>query len=114
MIIISKFTLIQSTTTAASKKNANLLKELLSWCRSIRVSLRCRDGRAERRVPLVVAAGPRQHRVDGRDGCHQVVHRPADDRVVVHAHVDVDHADRVADACGERDNRRVLRSSDDF
>lgn len=59
------------------------------------------DGCAERRVPLVVAAGPGQHRVDGGDGGHQVVHRPADDRVVVHAHVDVDHADCVADTCGK-------------
>lgn len=51
---------------------------------------------AERRVPFIVAAGPRQHGVDGSEGRYEVVHRPAYDGVVVHAHVDVYHADRVA------------------
>lgn len=73
-----------------------LLKELFSRRGGVGVDLRGRDGHAQRRVPLVVAAGPRQHGVDGRQRRHQVVHRPADDGVVVHAHVDVDHADGVA------------------
>lgn len=90
-------------------KNKVLLKELLSRRGGIRIDLWGSDRCAERRVPLVVAAGPGQHGVDGGDGGHQVVHRPADDRVVVHAHVDVDHADCVADTCGENIIEHFLR-----
>ena len=75
-----------------------LLKELLSRRGSIGISLWCGDRGTQGGVPLVVAAGPGQHGVDGGDGRDQVVHRPPDDGVVVHAHVNVDHADCVADA----------------
>lgn len=47
-------------------------------------------------VPLVVAARPRQLVLEGGD---QIVDGPADDGVVVHAHVDVQEAYRVADTC---------------
>lgn len=54
------------------------------------------DLSAEGCVPLVVTAGPWKHRVDGSQRRDQVVDCPADDGVVVHAHVYVDHADCVA------------------
>lgn len=57
-----------------------------------------RDRPAIDGVPAVVALGPRQLALERGD---QVVERPADDRVVVHAHVDVDQADRVSNPCGQ-------------
>lgn len=73
-----------------------LLKELLRWCRSIRVIVQHSDRHAKRCVPFVVTARPGKHGVNGGDGSHQVIHRPANDCVVVHAHVDIYHADSVA------------------
>ena len=47
------------------------------------------------------AVVPGQRKVDQRLAADvEVVQRPADDGVVVHAHVDVDHADGVAEAWG--------------
>lgn len=63
------------------------------------MQLRCCDRSAQWSVPLVIAAGPGEHRVDGRQRSYQVVDGPANDGVVVHAHVDIYHADSITHAC---------------
>ena len=48
------------------------------------------------RVPVIPTFGPRQF-VAKR--CHEVVDAPGQNSVVVHRHVEVYHADSVANAC---------------
>lgn len=47
-------------------------------------------------VPRVVARRPQQL---GRERSHEIVDGPADDGIIVHAHVEIDDANGVAHSC---------------
>ena len=47
-------------------------------------------------VPRVVAWRPRQL---GRERSHEIVDGPADNGIIVHAHVEIDDANSVANSC---------------
>lgn len=72
------------------------LEELLGRCRRQLGKVLTRDRHTVLRVPRIVTRRPGQLR--GERG-EEIVDRPANYGVVVHAHVDVDEADRVANTC---------------